>query len=403
MIKTLRIQNFQSHADTKIELSPTVTIFTGESDQGKTAIVRAFRKIARNTPTGDFFIRYGQKDCTITMTVDGKDITRKVGKKNSVNLYDVAGTPYNNFGVGIPEEVKQELCIADVQVFEKEKIDLNIRTQHEGLFLAGGTGVETLRGRIFGKVTGSDVINRAVTNLNSTVRAQNKMREELVSKLSGLDSSLLSMTYVEELQPIISDIWQLSTEIESLEIFVQQALQLKNNMSSTLKDKANVQSSLAVLDSIDLEDITNKLNEFSLLDSLKQQITDVYAQLKTFAGLEKLTDDFSIIDLTNLVVNITSYKDLLSSIQALELELEGLEPVLSIQDDFDLTQGVTLAVGLDNLNNMRTQLRFALQQKQQVEAELEGISDSLVIADRELEECKQELGVCPTCDRPFAE
>jgi len=401
MIKTLRIQNFQSHADTEIELSPTVTVFTGESDQGKTAILRAFRKLVRNIPTGDFFIRYGQKDCTITMSVDDKTIVRKVGKKNSINLYKINDDAYNNFGVGIPEEVKRELKIAEVQVFEKEKIDLNIRTQHEGLFLAGGTGVESLRGRIFGKVTGSDIINRAVANLNSTVRVQNKDREDLTAKAGALDVSLLALAYLDELKSILDDIESLSANIVALEKFVQKLGVCRDEMRIVLKTNTLVQNSLSVLNSVNLEDVIAKLDMFNRLNAFKTQIEDTYAHIKSFKNIETLTDDFSLVELALLVDNINVLQDLDDSIQVVEGRLEAAEAVSQIEDFFDLSSKEKASIDLNNFHQLYNQLNTTYKQKKAVEEELNELSDLVVTVEGDLEKCKQELGVCPVCEREF--
>lgn len=198
MIRSIHIKNFQAYADTVLELSPAVTVITGESDQGKTSILRALRKILRNVPTGDFFIRWNQSgNCEIEIDVDGVKIRRIVGKKN-VNIYEIDGLPFKNFGISIPEEVRLALKIADIQTFEKDKIDLNIRTQHEGLFLVGGTGVESLRGRIFGKITGSDQINRAVTFLNAKLKTGKRDLDSMTVIKEGYESEIVKLDYLKQ-------------------------------------------------------------------------------------------------------------------------------------------------------------------------------------------------------------
>ena len=43
MIKKISIKNFQSHINTEIELDPEVTIVTGDSNAGKTSVIRAIK------------------------------------------------------------------------------------------------------------------------------------------------------------------------------------------------------------------------------------------------------------------------------------------------------------------------------------------------------------------------
>ena len=53
--KYLHLINFQSHLNTVIELHPGLNILVGESDQGKTAIIRALRWLFYNEPRGTGF------------------------------------------------------------------------------------------------------------------------------------------------------------------------------------------------------------------------------------------------------------------------------------------------------------------------------------------------------------
>jgi len=55
MIKTLSIQNYQSHKDSTLEFDPGVNVIVGSTDSGKTAIIRALRWLIWNRPNGDSF------------------------------------------------------------------------------------------------------------------------------------------------------------------------------------------------------------------------------------------------------------------------------------------------------------------------------------------------------------
>ena len=50
MIKSIHVVGFQSHADSTIEFDPGVNVLIGQSDSGKTAVVRALDWALNNRP-----------------------------------------------------------------------------------------------------------------------------------------------------------------------------------------------------------------------------------------------------------------------------------------------------------------------------------------------------------------
>ena len=59
-IKQLRLKNFQSHEDTVLDFVPGLNVLLGNSDTGKSAIVRAIRWLFYNEPAGDEFLQRGK-------------------------------------------------------------------------------------------------------------------------------------------------------------------------------------------------------------------------------------------------------------------------------------------------------------------------------------------------------
>ncbi|WP_035425703.1 AAA family ATPase, partial [Halalkalibacterium ligniniphilum] len=58
-INTVRLENFQSHLDTSIDFSTGLNVIVGQSDSGKTSILRAIRWVLYNQPRGTDFMRVG--------------------------------------------------------------------------------------------------------------------------------------------------------------------------------------------------------------------------------------------------------------------------------------------------------------------------------------------------------
>ncbi|MCG4585937.1 AAA family ATPase, partial [Anaerosalibacter bizertensis] len=66
-IKKVVLENFQSHKYTELEFDEHLNVIVGPSDQGKSAIIRGIKWALFNEPSGNFFIREGANDCSVTV------------------------------------------------------------------------------------------------------------------------------------------------------------------------------------------------------------------------------------------------------------------------------------------------------------------------------------------------
>ena len=108
-IKSLDIKNFQAHKELHLDLGKNIVTITGESDRGKSAILRSLIWLATNRPSGDDFIRYGTNECAVKAIVDGHTIERVKGKKT--NSYILDGVEYKALKTDVPEEIAKILNI----------------------------------------------------------------------------------------------------------------------------------------------------------------------------------------------------------------------------------------------------------------------------------------------------
>ena len=92
MLDKIKITNFQNHIDTDFTLHPKITVITGASNSGKTAVARAFEWFSANRPRGFAFKpkkRLKAKGPTnIAITID--NVTGTHTKSDSVNQYTLS-------------------------------------------------------------------------------------------------------------------------------------------------------------------------------------------------------------------------------------------------------------------------------------------------------------------------
>lgn len=111
MIHKVAIRNFRSIRKLDLELDPHVTTICGESYQGKSNLIRAFRWVALNRPASTRMIRWGTKKCRVTLWAKDR-ITRSRSK--TVNSYKVNGYELKAFGNDVPAKVSKALNLSDI-------------------------------------------------------------------------------------------------------------------------------------------------------------------------------------------------------------------------------------------------------------------------------------------------
>lgn len=120
MIEKICIHNFQSHKSTVIELSPKVNTLQGNSDCGKSAVLRALHWLMFN-PAGDYFIsdwaRKGKTvsaPCEVIVNVDGHEVIRRRDK--DFNGYILDGEVFEATRNSVPKKILDILRFGDVNV-----------------------------------------------------------------------------------------------------------------------------------------------------------------------------------------------------------------------------------------------------------------------------------------------
>ena len=119
MFKRIEIRNFQSHKATDIDFANGVNTITGESDNGKTAVIRAMMWVLRNRPAGSEKInsrwnRDFKEPMSVRIYTEKGWCERRRDKK--FNGYIINGTVLEAVGMDVPDEVREFFGFEDVNV-----------------------------------------------------------------------------------------------------------------------------------------------------------------------------------------------------------------------------------------------------------------------------------------------
>lgn len=185
MIRRIQLTNFQSHEDTEISFENGLNVLVGQSDSGKTAIMRALRWVFWNRPGGDEFRSHWGGDTRVVVELtDGNVITREKGKAGR-NAYILNGTEYVAFGQDVPEDIAKVINITDV----------NLQQQMDSPFLLSETPGEVAKH--FNKVANLDIIDHATSYINKKMNAVQSDIKHHIKNVDKLEKDLEGLPDIE--------------------------------------------------------------------------------------------------------------------------------------------------------------------------------------------------------------
>jgi DNA repair exonuclease SbcCD ATPase subunit len=242
MINQLSIQNYQSHRNSTLDFDPGVNVIIGNTDSGKTAILRALRWLINNRPLGNEFRSNWGGETIVQVNTDTDTITLSLDDKGKDKIYDLNKTEFKAFGTDIPEEIRQALRISEI----------NLQTQFDQPFLLSSSPGEIAAH--FNRIAHIDQIDKATRNVTGWINNINSVighDDEKNRPASGLIKTLKEL----ELQLVeFPDLEKLEIELEVLEGMkerwqekVNKLAKLKSLVSSIERTEKDIESASNVL------------------------------------------------------------------------------------------------------------------------------------------------------------
>ncbi len=219
-IKSLLIENFQSHQKTKIEpaLSGQLTVITGPSDAGKTVVLRALRWLLFNEPQGSDFIRVGASFARVTAEMSSGHIVIRERTK-ATNRYKIVAPGsdgpqvFEGFGSNVPLEVQEVTGVRPVQIGDLN-INLNLAEQLSGPFLGSSISAGA-RAKVLGKLAGTEEIDFAAKQLGTDLYRRNQDEKRLAGELAELEEKIKAFDWLPVMARKIEQLEQLAGKVKA--------------------------------------------------------------------------------------------------------------------------------------------------------------------------------------------
>jgi len=325
MIKSVSIQNFQSHARTELNFHEGVNVIVGTTDGGKTAIIRALRWLIWNRPSGDALrSRWGGATNVQLETEEGV-ITRSKDKidKYTLRLKGQEDLEFKAIGTSVPAEIQGVLNISEI----------NLQNQHDATFLLSDTpGAVATH---FNKVARLDRIDSATSAINGWIRG-------LKSDVSHLETDIATE---KAKLPQFENLEKFEIEIEVLEQMESRLTSMRgkrDTLKKVITQYADLEEEIETLTPLlELEGlVTSTLDNITQQDQLQTQADELHAIIDDLEGLEgKETTANELLPLEPLVLSLLDKYKQLRELKKTKSQLQYLLNQVNLVDDDIVTTG----------------------------------------------------------------
>lgn len=341
----LKVKGFGQHIERVVKFTPGLNVLVGESEVGKTMLIRALYLLIENSPRGGEKL-YQSWFTDEPLSVQLKDDQGNVIRRKRNKYYLNGGDPLKAFGTGVPEPIRE--------LFNFKEINWQKQLHpHYLLFSTGGSA-----GKILNNATGMAVQELLITDIKSDLSNSKSEIKRLKKNNDEYQQTLERLKHVTRFRMKAEAI--INMEAEAIE---------------TGKKTDRLENILIQLEEIDkiknayrkVEKHMETLNK--ILEDYKE--VDVYnAMIKKLIHLLNKANQIEIFDHTKMV----DYLQRLQRLERLNSELTTAKATINLLDKY--------------IREVKEQKEF----QQKYLAEMKQI-------EKELEDTFHNLGYCPFCNR----
>jgi len=324
-IESIRIKNFQNHEDTFLTFGSGLTVITGSSDCGKSALFRAFMFVFENE-WKSYDVKNGQKNTEITVIFKNGDyLKRTKGTVNEVEYqyFGLELVKHAKFGSDLPKDVVEFIGHTP----RTAHAYVPFATQEDKLFLINST--DTSIPKDISKLLRLDDLEQAGSLLNSEV---NKISADIKRVSTELDSTKTKLKPFEnlderienfnKLKDLIQDYENLESEIDTLEEFVDDFYKAYKQYVDCKNEKIKYEA-LEELYSTIIPELTKNYNDISdgliLIENISNKVTQYKTAEKSYNHYYEIAEG----DIGQLISNCDSIHTELLTMEKLDSDIEN--------------------------------------------------------------------------------
>lgn len=243
MIKSIGLVNFLSHKETYVEFVPGLNVIAGDSDKGKSSVLRGITWVAKDKPSGDAIKNWdaGKKESVavemvlINPTTGSEEsvIKERIGSTSSYTLSTLP-EPLGVVGKDVPTEVLNMLNLAP----------LNFKGQHEQYALDISPGKLA---KMINELVGLSIIDVSLKNLNTKIVKLKTLADAYSTDIERYNQDIDKLSYLEQMDADISELEQLEKTKREYTVKVSELSKIIENIEASTKELKEVRETLKII------------------------------------------------------------------------------------------------------------------------------------------------------------
>lgn len=306
MINRIELTNFQSHKHTVIDFEKGINVLCGESDNGKTAIIRAIRWVCENRPLGTDSLNSNwnkkfQEKMSVKLWLDNGIWIERIRNKdrNGYSYFkDGNQVDLNAVGTDVPQIIKDLLKVSDV----------NFQFQLDPPYLLSMSSAEA--SRYLNQIIHLDSIDKMLSVADSHKRSLNSELKVVEKDISDFTIKVESLNWLDEanvIQKRIDKYDELLNKNESEQINIAKQIAAYEETEKLLVDFTEQEKLIGEIENTTLPD-------FSIIERQIQQYKKCEDEIVDFTEQEKLIKEIesvAIPDYSFLKSSINDFRSIL--------------------------------------------------------------------------------------------
>lgn len=422
MLKLLHIKNFQSHKDTTIQFSNGFNVFEGQSDGGKSAIIRAIAAVCYNRWNNQS-IRLGQEQTVIQLVTDLGYVKLIKNQKQKINSYVCKKNGceqqiYETVGTTVPQSVYQITGMRQLNVGDSVTDIPNIMFQLEKHYMLaqvnGKSCTSNLIARIFDKVIGLGGMEQLITSISSSMINDKKAITKNMSQIDQLKLKMINQQQIQQKQNKLNFLKITKNEIEKIEKDIQKInficsqyekqVQKMNNLNKHYIDFDVKTASEFIRTLVDKKQKYKMLNQ--ILISNDKFNSDLLKSNKIIQKYKNVTDK-QVSILKTICNKYFIANKILNSIQDKNKKLQQCQSIICKFKNIDNSKNIVQELKLQcnslyKISKLIQKRQNNLQKIKSIENNIQQFSNKYEINSKKLNDLKQKYKICPICGNPFS-
>lgn len=399
-IEKVELKNFQSHKHTVIEFDKDFNVLVGSSNSGKSSVLRAIMWCFTNQPAGKDFIRKGEKEASVTVTLDNDiAIERTRGTGSSNNYYRIFKggellEEYTGFGSGVPSEVENI-------VGDRELLTYAFADQMESPYLISETPRK--RAEMIGNLEDFAKLDLAISEIKSDERDLRKYERESKASITELKKTLEEVH--QEKEKVVPLFNQVDKIYEELQMKMQSVDRLNAIHQRLLTIAGEVKGYNDVLYKATkvtqayegLDDMVNRHKKLhSVVDQLRYKQKEI-KDLESLTFIETEKAEKKIAEIEKLISEFEKKESVYKQAANVERRKEDIPTFSEVATAIDVNTIELMIERFKQLTIINDGLLSIHKKKEEAKAVVSSVSGNI---EKQLDLFVKEITeteMCPTC------